>query len=147
VCLLPPGGWKRPLGGSILAVVAGEIVVPNVIDREAAASVVIREVLGRWKGIKPEEYAAWPRYCREYRKSLLDGGWSQTREMKVPFLIPQYVQLMVGRIVGDPSWNFREEALVNAFLREVPCSRMDPDIGTARSSALCRADKDRTWTD
>jgi hypothetical protein len=126
--------------------VVGAIHVPEVYDRDAAATQIIQCVVARWKTAHPKDYAAFKHACDEYRKSLTPGGWSkETGDMRVGFLLAPYVQWSVARIVKDTSWNFREERLINAYLREVPCARLDGVMGTPGHSAINRADKDRKW--
>lgn len=146
MCLPALGDWKRSPGAGIFSGVAGELSVPDVYDRDAAATQIIQCVIERWKATKPKEYAGWRKYCENYRKGLTKNGWSpETGDMKVTFLIHPYVQWMVARIVKDTSWNFREEKLINAYLREVPCARMDGQVGTVGHSALNAADRNRKW--
>ena len=141
-----PSGLNQPGRAVVFGTVVGEITAPAVYDRDAAATQIIQCVMARWKAIRPKDYKAWLKYCDDYRKKMNRGGWSnETKDMKVTFLIHPYVQWTVARIVGDTSWNFREERLINAYLREVPCARMDGVVGTAGHSALNAADRTRQW--
>lgn len=140
------GCWKRHPGAAIFSGVAGEIYVPEVYDRDRAATDIMQWTVARWKAKYPKDYAAFYKMCQEYKKGLTPGGWSkETGEIKVAFLMAPYVQWTVARAVKDTSWNFREEGLINAYLREVPCARLDGKIGTPGHSALNDADKNRIF--
>lgn len=125
---------------------AGEIHVPNVYNRDAAATDIIQWVVARWRAKYPKDYAAFKDMCERYKQGLTPGGWSkETGEYKAGFIMAPYVQWTVARAVKDTSWNFREEGLINAYLREVPCARLDGRIGTPGHSALNDADRSRKW--
>lgn len=147
MCLYRPPGLNGPWGAVVfVSVVGGEIHVPNVYDRDAAATDIMQWVVARWKAKYPDDYAAFYNACQEYKKGLTPGAWSkETKEMKGSFILAPYVQWTVARAVKDPSWNFREERLINAYLREVPCARLDGVIGTPGHSALNYADRNRPW--
>lgn len=122
----------------------GELHTPAVYDRDAAATQIIQCVRERWKATHPVAYKGFAGFCDKIRKAQRDRGYTETREMKVAMILPPYVQHMVARIVGDTSWNFHEETLINAYLREFPCARIDGVVGTPGHSVLTTADKNRT---
>lgn len=116
--------------------------VPTVQVKGWSSAEVVRTVIARWKALRPDDYAKWPGHCAEMRKQQDRDGWSQGKEMKLAFLIPPYVMHVCGRIFGDPDWMRHDEVALNAYLAEMPCSRMDPLTGTPGHSALVQGDKD-----
>lgn len=142
--MTPAGGLglKEPRPPALLARMA--IEVPRVHVVGAGAADMVRYVVARWKEVRPKEYAGWANHCFEQRKAQNDEGWTANRDLKQAFVIPSYIMLTLGQVFKDPGWMEHDEVALNAYLSELPCSRIDGKVGTPGHSAFTSADRQRS---
>lgn len=118
---------------------APAIVMPETKVSGDAVRKAAREIIKLWQFIEPEEYAAYAKECDDLRKTRARKyAMSEGGELSMPYVLPAYVALMMGRFLQDYNWWQHDEAAVQAVLSEIPCSRIGMDW---RSSALCDADR------
>jgi len=119
--------------------VASTITVPEVRFTGSAVQAEARRVVALWRLTDPDEYAAYAQECEDMRKSLArPNGMTSEKTMAMPYTLPLFVALMMGRFFNDHNWYRHSEEDVQAVLSVIPCSRIGMDW---RSSALCDADR------
>lgn len=95
-------------GGRLLGHVSGK-----------AMEDICREVVEDFKAMDPVEYEAWRKWVKGFKDSLAnEKGISVGGELMATCSIPMYVDLMIGRISGDPLWRLdwkNMEAVWRAF--------------------------------
>ena len=94
-----------------------------------AVETLAREVMDDFRQMDPVEYHSWMRRQRLRRETLRDPkGFSQTRELMLTIVVPLYVDLTLGRMLGDPLWQ-QDAKNMEAFVRACPEVRINETTG------------------
>jgi len=91
---------------------------------------VLETILAEWERDEPQNYREWPGICKRRRDSLhSENGMSKSGNIMVPWVMPPYVSLKMGRSLGDPNWAIHFPEAMEALLRLMPCCRMNATTG------------------
>jgi hypothetical protein len=99
-----------------------------------AVEKIAHEVIQAYIEAKPREWAAWKLRQKLRKETLLnEKGFSRERELMFLSSLPLWIELMMGRRLGDPHWADNDQDAYATVLKALPEARINQTSGVKQS--------------